>query len=90
MKQIEIEYFWPLTEQVSLDLDFTQCSPHLYYVKPQGLPREGPFATGTIFVADSSVTNTTVLNGWDIGKKQEPSWFRKMIMKYLIGWKWNG
>ena len=23
MKQIEIEFFWPLTEQISLDLDYT-------------------------------------------------------------------
>jgi hypothetical protein len=23
MKQLEIEFFWPLTEQIPLDLDFT-------------------------------------------------------------------
>lgn len=25
MKQLEIEFFWPLTEQTNLDLDFTPC-----------------------------------------------------------------
>ena len=28
-KQLQIEFFWPLTEQVPLDLDYTDC------VKPQ-------------------------------------------------------
>lgn len=30
MQQLSIEYFFPLTEQLELDLDFTQCSPHQY------------------------------------------------------------
>ena len=25
MKQLEIEFFWPLTEQIPLDLDFKPC-----------------------------------------------------------------
>jgi len=25
MKQLEIEFFWPLTEQIPLDLDFVPC-----------------------------------------------------------------
>ena len=25
MKQLEIEFFWPLTEQTNLDLDYTPC-----------------------------------------------------------------
>lgn len=25
MKQLEIDYFWPLTEQIPLDLDYTEC-----------------------------------------------------------------
>ena len=26
MQQLEIKYFWPLTEQIPLDLDFTECN----------------------------------------------------------------
>jgi hypothetical protein len=26
MKQQEIEFFWPLTQQISLDLDYSPCS----------------------------------------------------------------
>jgi hypothetical protein len=25
MKQIDFEYFWPLTQQISLDLDYANC-----------------------------------------------------------------
>jgi hypothetical protein len=92
MKQLEIEYFFPLTEQIPLDLDFSQCSPHQYYLRAQGIAgRHGPFNTGMVYVSDSpSNTYTTVLNGWNIGDKQEPSKLRKFLMKYLIGWKWVG
>ena len=91
MKQIEIEYFFPLTEQIPLDLDFSQCSPHQYWLRAQGIAgTHGPFNTGMVFVSDSSTTYSTQINGWDIGKKQEPSKLRKFLMKYLIGWKWVG
>ncbi len=31
MQQLEISFFWPLTEQVPLDLDYTNCeNPKLY------------------------------------------------------------
>ena len=26
MQQLSIDYFWPLTEQIPLDLDYTDCS----------------------------------------------------------------
>ena len=29
-RQLEIEYFWPLTEQISLDLDYTDCDKPRY------------------------------------------------------------
>ena len=28
MSQLEIEYFWPLTEQINLNLDFTPCEEY--------------------------------------------------------------
>ena len=31
MQQVEIQFFWPLTEQMSLDLDYSNCEkPKLY------------------------------------------------------------
>lgn len=91
MKQLEIEYFFPLTEQIPLDLDFSQCSPHQYYLRAQGIAGlHGPYPTGMIYVGDCKTTNTTVLSGWDIGTKQEPSKLRKFFVEHFIGWKWRG
>lgn len=83
MKQIEIQYFWPLTEQLPLELDYSECKPRQYTVRAQDI-------VGLYGSSNSNVTFSTVLNGWDIGKKEEPTWLRKMLMKYLIGWKWSG
>ena len=30
--QLEIQFFWPLTEQIPLDLDYTECNQPKYYV----------------------------------------------------------
>lgn len=90
MKQLEIEYFFPLTEQIPLDLDFSQCSPHLYYIKPQGLPREGPFATGTIYITEPANIQPVVTIKADhltIQTKHMP-WYRKLAYK-LMGFKWE-
>lgn len=93
MQQIEIEYFFPLTEQIPLDLDYSQCAPHQYYIRAQGIAGvHGPYPVGMTYVDNSSIqfTTTTTLSGWDIGTKEEPSKLRKFLMKYLIGWKWVG
>ena len=94
MQQLEIEYFFPLTEQIPLDLDY---EPSKLYAKELNRQRsidgtEILFGgTGlTLMSTGSNVTWSTHLSGWDIGTKQEPSKFRKLLMKYLIGWKWVG
>jgi hypothetical protein len=90
VKQLEIEFFWPLTEQVPLDLDFSQCSPHLYYLKAQGQPREGPFATGTVYATTAVTVNPVVTIKADhltIQTKHMP-WYRKLAYK-LMGFKWE-
>ena len=35
--QLEIQFFWPLTEQIPLDLDYTECNqPKYYFTSPTG------------------------------------------------------
>ena len=86
MQQLEIQYFFPLTEQIPLNLDYTECDkPKLWTTMPTiGGTNMVLMSTG------SNVTWSTHLNGWDIGTKQEPSKLRKFLMKYLVGWKWVG
>ena len=99
MKQIEIEYFFPLTEQILLDLDFSQCSPHHYYYRAQGIAGlHGPVPVGmqykdAVLVSDGGTGATwkTVIAGWEVGdNKRKPNSIHKFFMKLFLGWKWNG
>ena len=89
MRQVEIEYFWPLTEQIPLELDYSNCE------KPSITVAYGTGTTisslamgaslGTHWTTNSfrlQENNTTML----VAKK--PNFFRKFIYK-LIGFKWE-
>ena len=96
--QLEIQYFWPLTEQIPLELDFSECPPHQYYVRAQGIAGvEGPFNTGTVWVTAPATTGTvsinagtglTVESGTLTIKNLDMPWYRKLVFK-LIGFKWK-
>lgn len=86
MQQLNIEYFFPLTEQIPLDLDFSESEKPMVWFTTEILGGNGM----TLMSTGSNVTWSTQINGWDIGTKQEPSKLRKFLMKYLIGWKWVG
>jgi hypothetical protein len=96
MKQLEIEYFFPLTEQMSLDLDYTPCNAHTYYIKAQGQPREGPFATGMIYKDACTTTWGSTINSpgltIDSGtltiKGRPMPWYRKTLFK-MLGFKYE-
>jgi hypothetical protein len=61
MIQQQIEFFWPLTEQIPLDLDYSQCSPHEYYLRAKGIAgREGPFPTGTVYISEPTWVATNI------------------------------
>ena len=87
MHQQEIQFFWPLTEQIKLDLDFTECDkPKLYTT----IPLIG--GTGmTLMSTGSTVTWSTRLGNWELpDETKQPSKFQKFMMKYFLGWKWMG
>jgi hypothetical protein len=90
MTQLEIEFFWPLTEQIPLDLDFSECPPHQYYLKAQGQPLLGPYNTGMIFATPEqnwSTTLTIEADKIEFTKVAMP-WYRKVLFK-LMGFKWK-
>jgi hypothetical protein len=102
MIQQQIEFFWPLTEQIPLDLDFSQCSPHEYYLRVQGIGRVGPYPTGMVYKEATWTTNNapqlTVtpidsvgqlsIGGINVGLETEPKWYQKLLYKAL-GFKWK-
>lgn len=89
MKQLEIEFFWPLTQQIPLDLDFTDCEK----------PKLSTFITGPMtsysFLASNGTTSSYITSSFHIDAdstvvrvKEEPNILRRGLYKAL-GVKWE-
>ena len=85
MNQLEIQFFWPLTEQVPLELDYSNCEkPKLYinniigtngsYVLTNG-------ATTSTFHVDGKVSMNVDEITFRTSKK--PNIFRRMLFNVL-------
>lgn len=105
MKQLEIEFFWPLTEQTELDLDFT---PSVMYDEQK---RREKWNYNTLTINPSGtylgVTSATIapnfefrpnpnsVGYWQVSPEvkyyvtAEPNWLVKKMTKLLLGWKWG-
>jgi hypothetical protein len=87
MIQQEIRFFWPLTEQIPLELDYAPCEPPKLTVS---------YDTGVTFTTGPAVSSSS----WGtVGavtiKAQELTittphmpWYRKLAYK-LMGFKWE-
>jgi len=95
-KQIEIAFFWPLTEQIPLGLDYAGCA------KP---PTVSPYhfdngittwTTGTtaispqpqLTITPNNPVGTLSIGGVNIGLEKKPSWLQKQLHK-LLGFNWK-
>jgi hypothetical protein len=96
-KQIEIDFFWPLTEQIPLSLDYTGCDTRefngLYFSNGSGLTlsngssmsvNSDPIAWVTVNTGrlELDVEQTTVI----VTKK--PALYRRALYK-LMGINWR-
>jgi len=87
MQQLSIDYFWPLTEQIPLDLDYTNCA------KPQ---LTMPLGTNTILIANGGTGATIItasrlqldVDTTVIRTKTKPPLIRRWLYK-LLGLKWE-
>jgi hypothetical protein len=63
--QLEIQFFWPLTEQIPLDLDYTECNQPKYYVPSVPWGSIGPSLSGeTVYtLANQQWTTTSISAG---------------------------
>ena len=52
MQQLEIEYFFPLTEQIPLDLDYTPCEQ---YLKDAQQKLWASVADGSVLIANGGI-----------------------------------
>lgn len=90
MRQLEIEFFWSLTQQIPLDLDFTDCEK----------PRLSTFVTSPMisngFLISNGSTNSYITTGklsidaesTVIKVAEEPNILRRGLYKAL-GVKWE-
>ena len=89
--QEEIDFFWPLTQQIPLDLDYDNCERPVNWTTQTITTNSGgmsntivnnmpPVWTTTSFRLQENTTTMVV--------QKEPNFIRKFIYK-LIGFKWE-
>jgi hypothetical protein len=102
MTQLEIQYFFPLTEQMQLDLDFTRS---FKFVNIQSHHRTN--LVQHIDAGYGSVTTSSYTTSLNIGPgdnpagaievtpdfhvyvKTKPNWLARFSMKKVFGWNWK-
>lgn len=104
MQQLEIQYFFPLTEQIPLDLDFSKCEEFenqkravqfsndiisTSFINTSVYPNG---ATAISLTADHiDWGNSTRLGNWEIeNSKKTPGTLQKFFMDKVFGMKWMG
>jgi len=96
MQQLEIEFFWPLTEQIPLELDYSECVDskseyegtfNPYVISGNGITTYVTGGTGGTFTITGQ-TQIDLSQGFYFKYVDEPPWYRKIILK-LIGLKWR-
>lgn len=93
MHQLEIQFFYPLTEQIPLDLDYSDCEA----------PKVWKFAPSVTELTVANIQPNTfefrpdpkcvgyweVSNGVHVWREQRPSWLHQHMTRVFFGWKWN-
>lgn len=88
MRQLEIQFFWPLTEQIPLDLDYTGCEK-LEFEKSEFSASNILNVSGNLLNATLSVSNISLdVDTTVIKTKENPPLYRRALYK-LLGLKWE-
>lgn len=101
MQQLNIEYFFPLTEQINLDLDFTLTEKYILDKRAEQL-QNSVVMSGLVFGGTGATTWTTMSTNLGspsftinvdampitIISKKKPNFIMKFIYKSM-GMKWK-
>lgn len=94
MKQLEIQFFYPLTEQIRLDLDYTQCEEYDKAKKAETYSNSiicGTYDT-PYALTGSNITNSFVIDKDNspvtIRTQKKPNIIERALYKSL-GFKWE-
>lgn len=99
MQQLSIQFFWPLTEQIPLDLDYTDCErPRLVYpvnnlVGGTGITYNNAAWTATniapqLTVSPNNPTGYIKIGGVNIGMEKKPNLFQRALHR-ILGFDWK-
>lgn len=95
--QTKIEYFFPLTEQIGLDLDYTNCLKRDNYtcssLGTNGMTLAYTGASWSTITPQLTITpNNPVgelsIGGINVGIEKKPSWLQRRLYK-LLGFNWK-
>ena len=94
-RQTEIEFFFPLTEQIPLGLDYTGCEKPKLTVTAIGGTTGFYFANTTISniaptlsVQPQNSVGQLKIGGISVGLEKQPTWYQKVVFK-LLGFNWK-
>jgi hypothetical protein len=103
MQQLEISYFFPLTEQIPLTLDFTPCEN--YERAKRNLVTTTSLSNWLIANGVTANTNFTpifefrpdprsvgcwhVTETLHIWRETKPNWLHRKYTEFVLGWKWK-
>lgn len=91
MKQLELEFFWPLTQQIPLELDYSDCEkPQLSFISTNG-PLSGSYLISNGGTTSYSLVASTLNIDVDttiVKVNEKPNIFRRGMYKAL-GLKWQ-
>ena len=91
MRQLDIEFFWPLSEQIPLDLNYSDCEkPKHYYSHPLSgtflISNGGIGGTTSSFLAGSKLYVDVGTTVFKVDKK--PNIIRRSLYN-VLGLKWE-
>jgi hypothetical protein len=91
-QQLEIQFFWPLTEQIPLDLDYGPTHLHFRAKGIAGvhsMPIGGSIYEFTTVPTDATWSSCLHIDSETITFGNLPMpWYRKVLFK-LLGFKWR-
>ena len=92
-RQTEIEFFFPLTEQIPLGLDYTGCEkPKITAINPVTFSvSNATWSTNispTLSVQPQNPVGQLNIGGIQIGMEKQPTWYQKVVFK-LLGFNWK-
>lgn len=95
-RQVEIQFFWPLTEQIPLGLDYEGCEKPKVFATFVGetagfsidTPTWSTNISPTLSVHPQNSVGQLNIGGISVGLENEPKWYQKVLYK-LLGFDWK-